>query len=146
MTFESISFSFCHLKHWPKCTLQQGCDRFHIVFHVIQKRQEFFLQADLNICPYFTCGILERMGINLEICLNSLAPGGFDYSLKLVNFKLISTINKYSLLMHCIKIKSPVNFYWMSNMFLWVEIFLFFVCYHVVPERHSQLDYELNGL
>ena len=24
---------------------------------------------------------------------NSLAPGGFDYSLKLVNFKLISTIN-----------------------------------------------------
>ena len=31
-------------------------------------------------------------------------------------------------------------------MFLWVEIFLFFVCYHVVPKRHSQLDYELNGL
>ena len=25
--------------------------------------------------------------------INSLAPGGFDYSLKLVNFKLISTIN-----------------------------------------------------
>ena len=54
--------------------------------------------------------------------------------------------NKYSLLMHCIKIKSPANFYWMSNMFLWVEIFLFFVCYHVVPKRHNQLDYELNGL
>ena len=25
--------------------------------------------------------------------VNSLAPGGFDYSLKLVNFKLISMIN-----------------------------------------------------
>ena len=44
------------------------------------------------------------------------------------------------------KSKAPWNFYWMSNMFLWVEIFLFFVCYHVVPKRHSQLDYELNGL
>ena len=29
--------------------------------------------------------------------LNSLAPGGFDYSLKLVNFKLISTINVLSI-------------------------------------------------
>ena len=44
------------------------------------------------------------------------------------------------------KLKAPQNFYWMSNMFLWVEIFLFFVCYHVVPKRHSRLDYELNGL
>ena len=44
------------------------------------------------------------------------------------------------------KLKAPRIFYWMSNMFLWVEIFLFFVCYHVVPKRHSQLDYELNGL
>ena len=44
------------------------------------------------------------------------------------------------------KLKAPWIFYWMSNMFLWVEIFLFFVCYHVVPKRHSQLDYELNGL
>ena len=44
------------------------------------------------------------------------------------------------------KLKAPRNFYWMSNMFLWVDIFLFFVCYHVVSKRHSQLDYELNGL
>ena len=44
------------------------------------------------------------------------------------------------------KLKAPRNFYWMSNMFLWVEIFLSFVCYHVVPKRHSQLDYELDGL
>ena len=44
------------------------------------------------------------------------------------------------------KLKAPWNFDWMSNMFLWLEIFLFFVCYHVVPKRHSQLDYELNGL
>ena len=49
----------------------------------------------------------------------------------------VTQSDKYSLLMH---------FYWMSNMFLWVEIFLFFVCYHVVSKRHSQLDYELNGL
>ena len=43
------------------------------------------------------------------------------------------------------KLKAPRNYFWMSNMFLWVEIF-FFMCYHVVPKRHSQLDYELNGL
>ena len=41
------------------------------------------------------------------------------------------------------KLKAARNLYWMSNMFLWVEIFLFFVCYHVFPKRHSQLDYEL---
>ena len=29
----------------------------------------------------------------LLLFINSLAPGGFDYSLKLVNFKLISTID-----------------------------------------------------
>ena len=28
-----------------------------------------------------------------KISLNSFSPGGFDYSLKLVNFKVISTIN-----------------------------------------------------
>ena len=44
------------------------------------------------------------------------------------------------------KLKAARNLYWMSNMFLWVEIFLFFVCYHVFPKRHSQLDYELNDL
>ena len=44
------------------------------------------------------------------------------------------------------KLKAPRIFYRMSNMILWVEIFIFFVCYHVVPKRHSQLDYELNGL
>ena len=42
------------------------------------------------------------------------------------------------------KLKAARNLYWMSNMFLWLEIFIFFVCYHVVPKRHSQLDYELN--
>ena len=56
--------------------------------------------------------------------------------------------SKTSTVYWCIasKLKAPRNFYWMSNMFLWVEIFIFFVCYHVVPKRHSQLDYELNGL
>ena len=44
------------------------------------------------------------------------------------------------------KLKAPRNLYWMSNMFLWVEIFIFFVWYHVVPKRHSQLGYKLNGL
>ena len=29
--------------------------------------------------------------------VNSLTPGGFDYSLKLVNFKLISMINVWSI-------------------------------------------------
>ena len=44
------------------------------------------------------------------------------------------------------KLKAARNLYWMSNVFLWVKIFLFFVCYHVFPKRHSQLDYELNDL
>ena len=44
------------------------------------------------------------------------------------------------------KLKAARNLYWMSNMFLWVETFLFFMCYHVFPKRHSQLDYELNDL
>ena len=30
--------------------------------------------------------------------INSLVPGGFDYSLKLANFKLISTIYIWSIL------------------------------------------------
>ena len=29
----------------------------------------------------------------MECGINSLAPGGFDYSLKLVNLKLISKVN-----------------------------------------------------
>ena len=33
----------------------------------------------------------------IHIYVNSLAPGGFDYGLKLVNFKLISTINVLSI-------------------------------------------------
>ena len=35
---------------------------------------------------------------SLLAAINSLAPGGFDYSLKLVNFKLISAINISSVL------------------------------------------------
>ena len=54
--------------------------------------------------------------------------------------------HKYSLLMHCIKIKSPVKFL-LNEQYVFVGGNIsFFVCYHVVPKRHSQLDYELNGL
>ena len=54
--------------------------------------------------------------------------------------------DKYSLLMHCIKIKSPAkSLLNEQSVFAGGNIF-FFVCYHVVPKRHSQLDYELNGL
>ena len=44
------------------------------------------------------------------------------------------------------KLKAPRNLYCINNMFFGMDIFLFFVCYHVVPKRHSQLDYELNDL
>ena len=53
---------------------------------------------------------------------------------------------KYSLLTHCIKIKSPANFLLNEQYVLWVEIFIFFVCYHVISKGHNQLDFELNGL
>ena len=75
-----------------------------------------------------------------RMCENKASP--LDASITSVSTSTTSTVY------WCIasKLKAPRNFYWMSNMFLWVEIFLFFVCYHVVPKRHSQLDYELNGL
>ena len=44
------------------------------------------------------------------------------------------------------KLKAPRNLYWMSNIILCVEIFIFCVCHHVFPKRHSQLDHKLNGL
>ena len=45
------------------------------------------------------------------------------------------------------KLKASRNLYWMSNMFLWV-VYFFSLCdiTDVVPKRHSQLDYESNGL
>ena len=72
--------------------------------------------------------------------------GSFSSTRKVFNY--LRHISITSTVYWCIasKLKAPWNFYWMSNMFLWVEIFLFFECYHVVPKRHSQLDYELNGL
>ena len=39
----------------------------------------------------------EYSGLSTRRVIKSLAPGGFDYSLKLVNFKLISTINIWSI-------------------------------------------------
>ena len=44
------------------------------------------------------------------------------------------------------KLKAARNLYWMSNMFFVGGNISFFVCYHVFPKRHSQLDYELNDL
>ena len=61
-------------------------------------------------------------------------------------YKFIHTVYAYSLLMHCIKIKSPAKSLLNEQYVFVVDIFLFFVCYHVVPKRHSQLDYELNDL
>ena len=54
--------------------------------------------------------------------------------------------DKYSLLMHCIKIKSPVKSLLKEQyVFVGGNIY-FFVCYHVAPKRHSQPDYEFNDL
>ena len=40
-----------------------------------------------------TIAVLSTCLVFVYRWVKSLAPGGFDYSLKLVNFKLISTIN-----------------------------------------------------
>ena len=40
---------------------------------------------------------MEGPDIFVPTVVNSLTPGGFAYSLKLVNFKLISTINILSI-------------------------------------------------
>ena len=50
--------------------------------------------------------------------------------------------DKYSLLMHCIKIKSPAKSLLNEQYVFVAGNIIFFVCYHVVPKRHSQLDYE----
>ena len=52
--------------------------------------------------------------------------------------------NKYSLLMHCIKIKSPAKFL-LNEQYVFVGGNISFLCV-LSPKRHSQLDYELNGL
>ena len=48
-----------------------------------------------KLCPFYSAlNVLIILGLDY---VNSLAPGGFDHSLKLVNFKLISTINIWSI-------------------------------------------------
>ena len=56
-------------------------------------------------------------------------------------------IDKYSLLMHCIKIKSRAKSL-LNEQYVFVggTIYFLWTCYHVFPKRHSQLDYELNDL
>ena len=44
---------------------------------------------------FSSAGLLEQRQVMDIHWINSLAPGGFDYSLNLVNFKLISTINVF---------------------------------------------------
>ena len=59
-----------------------------------------FTDLDLFMSQVDTlAGITEKKREVFEwvIGFNSLAPGGFDYSLKLVNFKLIFTINILSI-------------------------------------------------
>ena len=49
---------------------------------------------------YVASSVIQNWPINIASCrpsLNSLAPGWFDHSLKLINFKLISTINVLSI-------------------------------------------------
>ena len=55
-----------------------------------EKKSAFSRNILLCHCAGSSCGTLDED-------TNSLAPGGFDYNLKLVNFKLISTINIWSI-------------------------------------------------
>ena len=55
------------------------------------------IQYECCSCCYDKQFVSEIPCIIRVIRLNSLAPGGFDYSLKLTNFKLISTLNILSI-------------------------------------------------
>ena len=84
-----------------------------------------------------------RFGLQIVFVCLFITPSHYHHYANLSDdIELTSTVY------WCIasKLKAARNLYWMSNMFLWVEIFLFFACYHVFPKRHSQFDYELNEL
>ena len=58
----------------------------------------------------------------------------------------ITHLDKYSLLMHCIKIKSPAKFL-LNEQYVLVGGNISFICVlSCSSEEDSQLDYELNGL
>ena len=57
-----------------------------------------------------------------------------------------SSDNKYSLLIHCIKIKRPAIFLNEQYVLVGGYISIQYMCLHVVPKRLSQLDYELNDV
>ena len=107
-----------------------------LISSVKVKIQQLFKRC---ICNKLTINI-DKTYFVLFHTINEPVPDGFT--------EIATTHMTTSTVYWCIasKLKAPWIFYWMSNIFLWVELFLFFVCYHVVPKRHSQLDYELNGL
>ena len=96
---------------------------------IISVRRHLYIE----LCPNN-----QTFGINFKVCVCQYG----------VLHKAFHPQKMTSTVYWCIasKLKAPRNLYWMSNMFLWVEVFLFLVCYHIVPKRHSQLDYEWNGL
>ena len=100
------------------------------------------LQDDMRNIKVWGFGASHIRGLTIYLTDNDHHPTRFATIEAEVVCRSLGTSTVY----WCIasKLKAARNLYWMSNMFLWLEIFLFFVCYHVVPKRHSQLDYELN--
>ena len=81
--------------------------------------------------------MLEMSSVGISYFARSPGPG-FMYSR--------TSYNKYSLLMHCIKIKSPANFL-LNEQYVFVGGNISFLCVlSCSSEEDSQLDYELNGL
>ena len=66
-----------------------------VFFYIRDKLKQPWAQRKAGISNYIPhkCDLL----MHALLSVNSLAPGGFDYSLKLVNFKIISTINIWSI-------------------------------------------------
>ena len=127
-----------------------------LVFHIMVKKNcpqikltipiIFPLQRD-NITQfwYFSIACLNRLFKNSWVVCGLRWYDTQVMSLQWLKCKaatgLVLNKREPSTVYWCIasKLKAARNLYWMSNMFLWVEIFLFFVCYHVFPKRHSQL-------
>ena len=141
----SSTTSRCDLKNSqdssPRQTVGIKCD--DIIYRLLVSDEMIVVW-----CVDFSHTILERPPPELSLCQSGRFTTLFTtVSSGTPGIRFHTSITT-STVYWCIasKLKAPRNFYWMSNMFLWVEIFLFFVCYHVVPKRHSQLDCELNGL
>ena len=72
--------------------------------------------ANMSFRQYCAVACISTMCLHYFETFNSLAPRGFDYSLKLINFKLISTINIWSIILwNCYQVNVTIPHWSLVN-------------------------------